>query len=315
MQRNNMKLDLGINLGFAINKYFEPHIWPKMVREMGADRVQFVADVLNPLLPKEWVDKQLEKTLLYMREYDVKVTTIFTSAFTRINHLMHPDEEARKIYIDFFKRFFDMGAKLGAKGGGSHFGILTFSDYEDEDRRKFLIDEGVKNWQILSKYAKEIGFEFIMFEPMSVEREMANTVEDSLYLMNRVNEDCGVPMRLCIDIGHAPHPDQWDPYLWLERAGKYAPVVHLQQSQLGKSLHWPFTKKYNEQGHIKAEKVIENLKKGGATYCELVLEISHREHRDLEPLIIPDHIESVKYWKEHIQRENEKNESVEFARC
>lgn len=296
-----MKSDLSINLGFAINKYFEPHVWPKVVREMGADKVQFVADVLNPFLPEDFVDKQIKLTLKYMKEYGVKVTSVFTSAFTRINHVMHPDAEARKIYVKFFKRFFDIGAALGAKSGGSHFGIMTFADYNDEKRRNFLIEEGIKNWQELSRYAKEIGFDFITFEPMSVEREMANTVEDSLYLMNRVNENCGVPMRLIIDIGHAPHPSQRDPYLWLERAGKYSPIIHLQQSQLGKSLHWPFTKQYNEQGHITGEKVIAALEKGGAEYAELCLELSHREHRDIEPLIISDHKESVEYWKQFIK--------------
>ncbi|MCL2752315.1 MAG: sugar phosphate isomerase/epimerase [Firmicutes bacterium] len=296
-----MELSLGVNLGFAINKYFEPSVWPRVVREMGVDRVQFVADVLNPLLPAEWVDQQITETLKYMDEYGVRVTSIFTSAFTRINHLMHPDKDARRIYINFFKRFFDMGARLDAKSGGSHFGIMTFGDYQNKSRREYLIDEAVKGWRELSKYAREIGFEFITFEPMSVEREMANTVEDSLYLMNRVNEDCGVPMRLIIDIGHAPHPEQRDPYLWLERAGKYSPIVHLQQSLLGKSMHWPFTAQYNAQGHIQGDKVIAALQTGGAEKCELILELSHREHRDTEPLIIPDHIESIQYWKQFIR--------------
>jgi sugar phosphate isomerase/epimerase len=253
-----MKLSLGINLGFAINKYFEPEVWPKIVREMGVDKVQFVADCLNPLLPKEWVDRQIDKTLIAMKENDVKVTSVFTSAFTRINHLMHPDAEAREFYVLFFKRLFEMGARLGAKSGGSHFGILTFTDYQNIDRRNFLIDEGVKNWQKVSQHAADCGFEFIFFEPMSVEREMANTVEDSLYLMDRVNENSKVPMRLVIDVGHAPHPDQRDPYPWLEKAGKYSPIVHLQQAQLGKSMHWPFTKQYNELGIIDGEKVIES---------------------------------------------------------
>lgn len=302
-----MKLSLGVNLGFAINKYFEPEVWPKVVREMGVDRVQFVADCLNPLLPKEWVDKQIEKTLIYMKEYDVKVTSVFTSAFTRINHLMHPDSEARELYVLFFKRLFEIGERLGAKSGGSHFGILTFNDYENIDRRNFLIEEGIGNWQRVSKYAADCGFDFIFFEPMSVEREMANTVEDSLYLMNRVNENSVIPMRLVIDIGHAPHPDQRDPYPWLEKAGKYSPIVHLQQTQFGKSLHWPFTKQYNDQGIITGDKVIECLKKGGATECELILELSHREHRDIEPLIIPDHRESIEYWRPFIEKENAKN--------
>ncbi len=296
-----MKLSLGVNLGFAINKYFEPNVWPKVVREMGLSNAQFVADILNPFMPKDWVDKQIALTKESMKAHNVEVTSIFTSAFTRVNHLMHPDAEARKIYLDFFKRLFDIGAKLGAKSGGSHFGILTFTDYEDIKRREFLIEEGIKNWQALSKYAKEIGFNFICFEPMSVEREMANTVEDSLYLMNRVNENCGVPMRLVIDVGHAPHPQQRDPYLWLEKAGKYSPIVHLQQSLLGKSMHWAFTEEYNKQGHIEADKVINCLEKTGIQECELVLELSHREHRDTEPLILKEHKQSVDYWMPYVE--------------
>jgi D-erythrulose 1-phosphate 3-epimerase len=299
-----MKLSLGVNLGFAINKYFEPEVWPKVVREMGVDRVQFVADVLNPLLPDDWVNKQIEKTLVSMDENGIRVTSVFTSAFTRINHLMHPDPDARKFYVKFFKRLFEIGSRLGATSGGSHFGIMTFKDYEDPDRRKYLIDEGVKNWQKVSKYGADCGFDFITFEPMSVEREMANTVADSLYLMNRVNENAKVPMKLIIDIGHAPHPDEWDPYPWLEKAGKYSPIIHLQQTQFGKSLHWPFTEEYNQKGHIKGEKVIESLKRGGAEECELILELSHREHRDIEPLIIPDHKESIAYWKPFVELEN-----------
>ena len=66
-------------------------------------------------------------------------------------------------------------------------------------------------------------------------------------------------------------------------------------------MHWPFTKHYNEQGHITGEKVIAALEKGGATYAELVLELSHREHRDIEPLIIPDHKESIEYWKQFVK--------------
>ena len=312
-----MKLSLGVSLGFAINKYFEPDVWPRVVREMGVDRVQFVADCLNPLLPEDWVNRQIDITLIYMKEYDVKVTSVFTSAFTRINHLMHPDAEARKFYIRFFRRFFEMGARLGAKSGGSHFGIMTFKDYENVERRKFLIDEGVRNWQEISIYAADCGFDFITFEPMSVEREMANTVAESLYLMNRVNENAAVPMRLIIDIGHAPHPAERDPYSWVEKAGKFSPIIHLQQTSFGKSMHWPFTQQYNEQGIITGERLLESLRKSGVEECELILELSHREHRDIEPLIISDHKESIAYWKPFVESENAKNilnESVEFAR-
>lgn len=294
------KIHLGINLGFAINKYFEPQIWTKIVREdLGLDRVQFVADNLNPFLPKEYVDAQVEKTLHYIKEYDINVTSVFTSAFTRVNHLMHPDKECREIWVDWFKRLFDIGVRLGAKSGGSHFGIMTFDSYEHN--REFIIEEGVKNWQRLSKYAKEIGFDFIFFEPMSVPREMANTVAETKSLMDRVNADCGVPMRVCLDVGHAPAPSERDPYPWVEKLGKYSPIIHLQQTQLNKSNHWPFIKEYNEIGIIKADKLIDTWKKSGAEEAEFMFEISHREHYDTEFRIIPDLQESVQYWKKALE--------------
>ena len=42
---------LGINLGFAVNRYPEPEDWINAVAEIGVNRVQFVADLLNPDLP------------------------------------------------------------------------------------------------------------------------------------------------------------------------------------------------------------------------------------------------------------------------
>lgn len=297
-----MDLKLGTNLGFAINKYIEPEEWTRIVgEELNLRHVQFVADLLNPFLPKDYIDKQVEKIQKYTEIYNISVDSVFTSAFTRVNHLMNPDYEARKIWLQWFKDFFDIGARLGAKTGGSHFGILTFASYNDTEKRKSLIDECVKSWQELSHYARDIGFEALIFEPMSVPREMANTVEESLELMNRVNEDCGVPMKICLDIGHAPHPTQRDPYEWIERLGAYSPIIHLQQTELNKSNHWPFTEEYNEKGIIKAEKVLKSLEKSGAKESLLMFEISHREHWDTDFRIIEDLKESVDYWRNYIK--------------
>ena len=88
--------------------------------------------------------KQADRIAAATSHYDIKIESMFTSAFTRVNHLMNPDEEARKIWIDWFKRFLDLGAKFGAKSLGSHFGILTFRDYEDEKRRNLLLKKGSK---------------------------------------------------------------------------------------------------------------------------------------------------------------------------
>lgn len=297
-----MKLKLGTNLGFAINKYTEPEVWGKIVgQDWGLHSVQFVADLLNPWLPDDYIDSQIERILKVKEQYNFDIDSIFTSAFTRVNHLMNPDAEARRLWIEWFKKFFRMGAKMGAKTGGSHFGIMTFDTYEDEKKREFMTEEAIKGWQELSFYAQDLGYDYLIFEPMSVPREMANTVEDSKYLMDRVNENSGAPMRLCLDVGHAPHPDQRDPYPWLEKLAQYSPIIHLQQTQLNKSMHWAFTDEYNAQGIISGEKVLAAMEKAGVEEAILMFELSHREHWDTEGKILPDHKASVDYWRQFVK--------------
>jgi sugar phosphate isomerase/epimerase len=296
-----MSFRLGTNLGFAINKYLEPEVWSKIVaRDLELKYVQFVADLLNPFLPKEYIDSQIKRINTVTKFYGIQIESLFTSAFTRVNHLMNPDEEARKIWLNWFKTFLEIGAAFGAKNLGSHFGILTFHDYDDPKRREFIIEQGVKGWQELSFYAKDLGYEALIFEPMSVPREMANTVGETKALLDRVNARCGVPMKVCLDIGHAPDPSERDPYPWIEQLADVSPVIHLQQTVLNKSNHAPFTAEANKDGIIKGEKVMECVRKSGCTDSFFAFEISHREHYDSEFRIISDLKESVKYWRQYI---------------
>ena len=295
-----MRLELGTNCGFAVNRYAEPESWGRIVGGLGLRSVQFVADLLNPFLPDDYIASQISRIKESAKKNDFTVDSIFTSAFTRVNHLAHPDPEARKIWLGWFKRLFDIGAELGAKTGGSHFGILTFDSITDDDLKKRLTEAAVGNWRELSFYAKELGYESLIFEPMSVPREFANTVAETEALLQMVNSDCGVPMKVCLDIGHAPHPDERDPYPWLLALGDRCPVVHLQQTVLGKSMHWPFTPEYNELGYIKAERVIECLERSGCEEALLHFELSHREHWDTDWKVVEDHRLSVEYWREYV---------------
>jgi sugar phosphate isomerase/epimerase len=293
---------LGINLGFAINRYIEPEVWTKIVaKDLGLKYVQFVADLLNPFLPEAYVKDQIRRIKAAVKEHGIVIEGLFSSAFTRVNHLMHPDAEARKIWLEWFKRFLGIGAEFGAKNAGAHFGIMTFDTYDNPDKRKFILDEGVKGWQNLSFYAKERGYECLTFEPMSVPREMANTIEETRDLMDRVNAHSGVPLRVCLDVGHAPHPSQRDPYPWIEALAALSPVIHLQQTVLNKSNHAPFTEEQNRTGIITREKVMAAVKKAGCTDTLFALEISHREHWDTEFKIIPELKESVDYFRPFIQ--------------
>ncbi len=293
---------LGTNLGFAINRYIEPEVWSKIVDEdLNVRYVQFVADLLNAFLPEDYIKSQIRRIKESTRAHNITIASMFTSAFTRVNHLLSPDKEARKIWFDWFCRYMEIGAEFGAKSFGSHFGILTFDTYNDPDKRAFIVEEGVKAWQKLSKRAKELGYEYLIFEPMSVPREMATTVEDTQELLDRVNADCGVPLQVCLDVGHAPDPNQRDPYFWVEKLGPVSPVIHLQQTVLNKSNHSPFIPETNKDGIIKGEKLIPLLQKTGRDDCLFLLEISHREHHDTDYRVIPDLAESVRYWRQWIK--------------
>ena len=92
-----------------------------------------------------------------MNKYNIKVNSCFTGAFTRLNHLAHPDKDQQKHWINYFKHFIDLSLDLGANYVGSHLGILSYDD--NKKRKKILKNRVIKNWQILSEYAhkKKLG--------------------------------------------------------------------------------------------------------------------------------------------------------------
>jgi hypothetical protein len=112
-------------------------------------------------------------------------------------------------------------------------------------------------------------------------------------------------MQLLLDVGHgyirSPSKDDRDPYKWLERLGRFSPVIHLRQTDSSLAPVWPFTKKYNRKGIIKAQKVIKAIKKSGAKKVYLFLEISHRERSPMEERVLDDLKESVDYWRKFIK--------------
>lgn len=301
-----MNVKLGINAGFAINRFPEPEVWVRIVgEELGLRYVQFVADLLNPFLPYRVIQNHVGRIKNLSEKYDIKIDTTFTSMFTRVNHLMHPDPIMRDAWFQWFKDFILMSMELGARGVGSHFGIMSVTDLENDQRREFITASAIELWQKLSEFASELGLEYLMFEPMSIPREMACTIKETWELYDRVNEGAKIPILLCLDVDHgfalSGDPRDIDPYAWLEEFGKISPVIHIKQSSANKSGHWPFAKDYNQQGIITPEKVLEALEKSGAEDAILLLEVSHRERYPAEGRVLSDLRESVAYWREYVK--------------
>ena len=297
------KFHLGINLGFAINRFPEPQVWVPLVRrELGLRWVQFVADLLNPSLPAPLLQEQAALIRRLADREGVVIHSTFTSAFTRVNHLMHPEPRQRRWWQEWFESFARLSARLGAVAMGSHFGIMSVHDWERPRARRERVEGAVAAWQQISRVGQQVGLQYLIYEPMSVPRENAWTREEAQELRARVNAGSALPMEFCLDLGHAPHPEQRDPYQWLAALGPHSPVLHLQQTERDHSRHWPFTADCNARGIIEPGRVLELLAAAGREEYFLFLEISHRERWPDDAQVVSDLQESVACWREAIRR-------------
>ncbi len=304
-----MNVTLGINTGFAINRYPEPDDWVGVVAdELGLHNVQFTADLLNPFLPEDLVRREADHIRTLCDKKSIRMQTTFTSAFTRVNHLMHPNLEMQRVWIDWFKRFFRLSRDLGAEGAGSHFGIMSVRDNADPAMREQRIQQAVDAWRELSEYGAGIGLEYMIFEPMSIPREVAETIPATRDVMQRCAENFAIPMLLCLDVDHGDlqsrDPDDTDPHAWIRAFGTVSPCIHIKQSLRDKGGHYPFTAEYNARGKIIPEEILNTMREAGVEKCTLLLEISHRERWPSDYTVVSDLKESVEFWRPAVEAAN-----------
>jgi sugar phosphate isomerase/epimerase len=296
------RFKLGTNLIFAGNRFVEPEEWSRIAREeLDLDYVQFSADVLDPMWPKMYVDEYIERTLQCLKKYNLQVDSMFTGNFSRRHLFLHPDAGGRRLWFDWYKSLIEIGARIGAYSAGSHFGAMSVRDISDVKSYNARLEEGIQLWQELSAYAKEFGFRYLFIETMSVPRELAHTVEEAKALYDRLNAKSSIPIMLCLDVGHAPHPTQRDPCFWLRELGAISCIVHLQQSDANNSRHWPFTPEYNRLGVVDPLRTLDAIQASGVEEIFLHFEIVHRESYEQESKVITDLQKSVAYWREYLK--------------
>ena len=301
-----MKARLGINTGFTLNRYSAPQEWIPLVADtFGLKLVQFTADLLNPSLPDPIIKQQIKVINKLAKELAIEIKHTFTSAFTRVNHLAHPDENIRKYWQEWFFRFVDISAELGAESMGSHFGIFTVEDLNDPVKKAERFSQVIDGWHKIASRAKKLGLKYLAWEPMSVPREMGETIAETKRIHKAVNEDIDLPMKLCLDLDHgdisSKDPRDTDPYAWICEFGKDAPMIHLKQSLIDKSGHWPFTPEKNKLGKITPEKLLSSLEKAGVNDVDLLLELSFREREPFESNMLHDIKASIEYWRPYVK--------------
>jgi len=298
---------LGISTGFAVNRYSEPEEWTAILKNVGVNYAQFTADLLNVSLPDEIIINQTKRIKEACKENNIEIRSAFTGAFTRVNHLAHPDLEIRNYWVDWFKRYIDLAVEIGASSIGSHPGIFTMKDDVDPIRRIERRSQNIENWHIVGLHAKKRGLEYISWEPMSVSREQGETIEEAKKLQKDLNKNAPIPFKICLDVDHGDlasnNPDDTNPYKWLENFAKETPQIHLKQSlQNNKGGHFPFLPEYNDVGKIKAHEYIAALKKCHVSDVDLILELSFKERQPQDSSVIFALKSSVDYWMNEINK-------------
>jgi sugar phosphate isomerase/epimerase len=301
-----MSYRLGVNTGFAVNRFSEPEEWTRICgEELGIKYIQFTADMLNPGLPDGIVKSNIERIIKSCENYDLTIQSTFTGAFTRVNHLAHPDSETRLYWIDWFKKFIDLTVALGASSMGSHFGIFTAKDNNDNSARSIRRKQNIECWHLVGEYAAQKGLNYLSWEPMSISREQGETIKECRRLQDDVNNGSPIPFKLCIDVDHGDlssyNVSDTNPYAWIDEFSADTTQLHLKQSSKDKSGHWPFIAEYNEIGKIQPDKIITSLEKNNVSDIDLIFEFSFRERQPADSDVIPHLVESVNYWRPYIK--------------
>lgn len=304
---NNERYRLGINTGFALNRFPLPEQWLKVIgSDLGIKYVQLTADLINPCLGEEIINDYIKRINDSRKKYGVEIDSVMTGAFTRVNHFSSPDEKVRKFWKGWFKKLIDIAISIGANNVSSHFGILCYDDLYDDKRRNFIFNETVKAWKELASYGKEKGLSYLSWEPMSITREYGETIEETKRIQKALNGS-DIPIYLCLDVDHGDitsnSPIDANPYEMIKEFARISPLIHIKQSLKEKGGHYPFIEEYNKKGNITPTEIISALDLANASKDTLLLlELSFREREPEDSNVVNYLKESTRYWRGYVRR-------------
>ena len=236
-------MDVGVNLCFAIKRWPEPEEWARIAAdELGVSTVQFTMDLIDPW----WPESDRAAMAARVREaagrrgIAIHSVQIGLAGYT-YNGLLHPDETARRIAEEWWRRSIDLAAELGAGAAGGPIGALSVADAASPERRKALYAEVVGRLGGLADHAKRSGLDALLVEPTPLPREIPSTIDEAKRLVADTSGGA-VPLWFVIDVGHALYRPLYgeDASLvpWLTELRDHIGVLHLQNHDYRADAHW-----------------------------------------------------------------------------
>ncbi|WP_158816289.1 sugar phosphate isomerase/epimerase [Methylocapsa sp. S129] len=293
---------LSLNVNPLVNRFAEPDaLIGAIAEEIGIGAIQLTHEFINPAWPAPTLRRLTDQMAQSCAAFGVKITSLMTGPYGRLNHFGHPDAEVRQYYVGWFKGLVDIAADLGCPAVGTQFAILTYRDYDDPARRESRMNDALECWRAVAEHAEKRGLAFLFWEPMSVGRELGHTIKDALGLQDELDAaGLAVPLKAMIDIDHgdvsSPNPADTDPYAWAKAFAARSPIIHIKQSSANKGGHWPFTADHNRDGRIAPERLLEAIRSGGGGGNELCMELAFREREPADRNVIAMIRESVAFW-------------------
>ena len=298
-----MPIKLGLNLNPFVNRFAESgNLIDTIAAEIGIGYLQLTHEFINPAWPTATIRRLTREMNAACARHGVKITSLMTGPYARLNHFGHPDADVREYHLNWFESLVDIAAALACPAIGTQYAILTYRDFDDAARRQAILSAALDCWRRLAEHAAKRGLDFLFWEPMSVGRELGHTIASASLLQDQLDRaDLAIPMKAMIDVDHgdvsSPDAADTDPYAWARAFAGRSPIIHIKQSSADKGGHWPFTEEHNRNGRIVPEKLIRTIREGGGGDNELCMELTFREREPADRNVIRMIRESVEFWR------------------
>lgn len=264
---------VGINLSFAVKRWVEPEAWTALVNEMGLNLAQFTFDLIDPLWPPA-----LRTALARQHRRAAEASSItIHSAFVGLacytyNNLLHPLAEGREAARLWWRGAIETAAELGTVKIGGPLGGLSVRDAGDPSRRAERLETLHADLRELLEYARSLGLREWLIEPVPLQRETPHTIAEARVLLVELG-DTVLPIRYCVDIGHALYQPLYGAKAslepWLE-LGDALGLLHLQQTDGQSDSHWGLD---DPRGIVRLDALTPMLEMHGQSGLPIILEV------------------------------------------
>ena len=160
-----MGLTLSLSTNPFVNRFAEPEdLVHVLAADIGIGHVQLTHEFINPSWPAPLIRRMTGRMAKACAAERLKITSMMTGPYGRLNHFGHPDRDVRRYYVDWFKTLADIAADLGCPAIGTQYAILTYRDEDDPARRGAIMAEALACWHEVAEHAEARGLGYLFWE-------------------------------------------------------------------------------------------------------------------------------------------------------